>query len=47
MEPVRYSKAIREKVEDPLADASLAGTLPEGEVLCRRENDRTVFEKIG
>ena len=40
-------KAIREKVEDPLADASLAGTLPEGEVLCRRENDRTVFEKIG
>lgn len=40
-------KAIREKVEDPLADASLAGTLPEGKVLCRRENDRTVFEKIG
>ena len=40
-------KRIREMVEDPLADASLAGELPEGRVLCRREGDRTVFEKIG
>ena len=40
-------KAIREKVETPLADACLVGVLPTGNTLCRIENGSTLFEKIG
>ena len=39
--------ALRDLVEDPLADAALAGDLPDGPVLCRRADDVTLFEKIG
>ncbi len=39
-------RAIRRLIEEPLADASLRGTLPQGPVRCLRREGETRFEKI-